>query len=112
MKSMNEDLEKARVSFSHNAHTAQQKAAREELLTKNSSHHSNPALTTVTYQNSTPRLPGMPQSTTQPPPQRTTFLLSRNSGNTIFGCTVKKTTINNEAPLKVLRERPLQQRDI
>jgi hypothetical protein len=100
------------VSFSHNAHTAQQKAAREELLTKEffssfKSRTNNGYIAEIYTTATWAALEHDPASTTE----NDVFIIKELRKYYIWLYS-EKPTENNEAPLEVLRERPLQQQDI
>jgi hypothetical protein len=112
MKSLNEELEKVRVSFSHNANSAQQKAAREELLTteffSSFKSRTNDGDIAELYTTATWEAPEHdPASTTE-----NDVSITKELRKYYVWLYSENPTENNEAPLKVLRERPLQQRDI
>jgi hypothetical protein len=104
MKSLNEELEKVRVSFFHNAHSAQRKSAREELLTKDffssfKSRTNNGDIAEL-YTTATWEAPEYdPASTTQ----NDVSIIKELHKYYVWLCS-EKPTENNEAPLKVLRD--------
>jgi hypothetical protein len=111
MKSLNEELEQARVSFSHNAHSAQQKAAREELLTKE-------FFSSFKSRTNNGDIAELYTTATWEAPEHDLASTTGNDASVIrelrkyyVWLYCEKPTIN-EASFKARRERPLQQRDI